>query len=112
MTEAKVPGLNPFESVQKQLDKAAKLLKLDNATHQFLRWPQARDSSRVFRSNCTSPKDPKHQPVKSTPRPGTKSGREEDELNKYKGLRRNCANRKVCTFRKPEGGVWHCKEYC
>jgi len=28
-----------------------------------------------------------------------------------KGLCVNCANRDTCTFRKPEGGVWHCEEY-
>ncbi len=31
--------LNPFAIAQKQLDEAAKLLKLDEATHQVLRWP-------------------------------------------------------------------------
>lgn len=29
----------------------------------------------------------------------------------YKGLCSNCSNREVCTFPKPECGVWHCEEY-
>jgi len=32
--------LNPFEIAQQQLDAAAKLLKLDPATHELLRWPR------------------------------------------------------------------------
>ncbi len=31
--------LNPFAIAQRQLDEAAKLLKLDEATHELLRWP-------------------------------------------------------------------------
>lgn len=27
------------------------------------------------------------------------------------GLCGDCRNRKRCTFRMPEGGVWHCEEY-
>jgi glutamate dehydrogenase/leucine dehydrogenase len=34
------PRINPFENAQKQLDEAAKILALDPAVHQFLRWPQ------------------------------------------------------------------------
>jgi len=34
------------------------------------------------------------------------------ELDKYQGLCVNCENRETCTFPKPEGGVWHCDEYC
>ncbi len=32
-------SLNPFEIAQRQLDEAAKMLNLDPATHQMLRWP-------------------------------------------------------------------------
>ena len=32
-------SLNPFEIAQKQLDEAAAKLKLDEATHELLRWP-------------------------------------------------------------------------
>ncbi len=32
--------LNPFKIAQAQLDKAAKLLNLDEATHELLRWPR------------------------------------------------------------------------
>jgi hypothetical protein len=28
------------------------------------------------------------------------------------GLCRQCDNRQSCSFTKPEGGVWHCEEYC
>ena len=31
--------LNPFRIAQKQLDTAAEKLGLDDATHEFLRWP-------------------------------------------------------------------------
>ncbi len=31
--------LNPFEMAQRQLDEAAKIMKLDEATHEILRWP-------------------------------------------------------------------------
>jgi glutamate dehydrogenase (NAD(P)+) len=33
-------SLNPFEIAQSQLDKAAEMLKLDEGTHQLLRWPR------------------------------------------------------------------------
>jgi glutamate dehydrogenase (NAD(P)+) len=33
------PSLNPFMIAQRQLEDAAKILKLDDATHQMLRWP-------------------------------------------------------------------------
>jgi len=29
-----------------------------------------------------------------------------------RGLCRNCENLEGCTYAKPEGGVWHCEEYC
>ena len=32
--------LNPFQIAQRQLDEAAELLGLDEATHQLLRWPR------------------------------------------------------------------------
>lgn len=28
-----------------------------------------------------------------------------------KDLCANCRNRDTCTYPKPEGGVWHCKDY-
>ena len=34
-----------------------------------------------------------------------------ESSGKYKGLCLNCENRETCTYRKPEGGVWHCDEY-
>jgi len=34
------------------------------------------------------------------------------ESKPLKGLCVNCANRDNCTLPKPEGGVWHCEEYC
>ena len=37
-----------------------------------------------------------------------------EEANKVKfaGLCMNCENRDICTYPKPEGGIWHCEEYC
>jgi hypothetical protein len=32
--------------------------------------------------------------------------------SELKGLCADCANRDCCTFPKPEGGVWHCSDYC
>ena len=29
-----------------------------------------------------------------------------------KGLCSDCENREHCALRVPEGGVWHCEEYC
>ena len=28
------------------------------------------------------------------------------------GLCADCGSRDTCMFRRPEGGVWHCEEYC
>ncbi|MBE0534032.1 MAG: hypothetical protein IH624_00060 [Phycisphaerae bacterium] len=28
------------------------------------------------------------------------------------GLCLDCENRLACVFPKPEGGIWHCEEYC
>lgn len=47
----------------------------------------------------------------STGLPKKPPGREED-LSLLKGLCSLCENRSTCTFPKPEGGVWHCEEYC
>lgn len=33
------------------------------------------------------------------------------EKGRFKGLCKDCENRKACTFPKSEGGVWHCEEY-
>jgi hypothetical protein len=40
-----------------------------------------------------------------------KSDTEHKSSRKYAGLCVNCENRETCTYRKPEGGVWHCEEY-
>lgn len=40
-----------------------------------------------------------------------RSGAQEDDAVKHKGLCQNCGNRKTCTFPKPEEGIWHCEEY-
>jgi hypothetical protein len=34
-----------------------------------------------------------------------------EEKHKYAGLCIICDNREICTFPRPEGGVWHCGEY-
>jgi hypothetical protein len=31
--------------------------------------------------------------------------------NHFKGLCALCLEQQVCTYPKPEGGVWHCEEY-
>jgi hypothetical protein len=36
---------------------------------------------------------------------------EEKDSGKHKGLCGICEDRDICTFTKPEGGVWHCEEY-
>jgi hypothetical protein len=83
-------------------------------------------------STCTFPRDPErpvmhcdeldsYQPEPVTVEkvrraepagPKAVSEAEQKELGKYKGLCVNCENRETCTFPKPEGGVWHCDEYC
>ncbi|MBU1319329.1 MAG: hypothetical protein KKG33_00510 [candidate division Zixibacteria bacterium] len=34
------------------------------------------------------------------------------QLSELKGLCANCDHKDRCTLPKPEGGVWHCEEYC
>jgi hypothetical protein len=36
----------------------------------------------------------------------------ETDLARSEGLCSDCANREDCAWRMPEGGVWHCEEYC
>ncbi len=36
---------------------------------------------------------------------------EAEATSHHKGLCRTCEHRDVCTFSKPEGGVWHCDEF-
>jgi len=35
----------------------------------------------------------------------------EEDSGKHTGLCQDCENRRVCTFPRLEGGVWHCEEY-
>jgi hypothetical protein len=76
-------------------------------------------------STCTYRKDPRQpiwecdefecesiqvsvfQPIDSP----FKSDTEHKSSRKYAGLCVNCEKRETCTYRKPEGGVWHCEEY-
>ncbi len=37
---------------------------------------------------------------------------ERQNTNGCTGLCMNCDNAETCTSPKPEGGVWHCEEYC
>lgn len=39
-------------------------------------------------------------------------GNSSSETEKYNGLCVNCKLRGSCIFERPEGGVWHCEEYC
>ena len=46
---------------------------------------------------------------------GSSTGRKESlssEEGYAEGLCVNCGLRESCLFKKPEGGVWHCEEYC
>ena len=83
-------------------------------------------------STCTFPRDPERPimhcdeldshrvdivAVERVPRaepasPKALSEAKQKELGKYKGLCLNCEKRETCTYPKPEGGVWHCDEYC
>lgn len=40
-----------------------------------------------------------------------KSIAEDKDPGRYAGLCVNCEHRETCTYRRPEGGVWHCEEY-
>ena len=46
-----------------------------------------------------------------TMQPMLQDEEKEKNSNKYKGLCKDCKNRKTCTYPKSEGGVWHCEEY-
>ena len=46
---------NPFLIAQHQLDEAAELLELDEATHQMLRWPMRELRSSDLCAPCPSP---------------------------------------------------------
>lgn len=35
-----------------------------------------------------------------------------EDYDKTMGLCCNCSNRDICTISKPNGGIWHCEEYC
>jgi hypothetical protein len=37
---------------------------------------------------------------------------QEEHSSSYPGLCANCENRETCIYPKPEGGIWHCDEYC
>jgi hypothetical protein len=54
--------------------------------------------------------------VPASPLPVTRAAAREpadrQDAGDHKGLCMNCENRRTCTLRKPEGGVWHCEEYC
>jgi hypothetical protein len=83
-------------------------------------------------ANCTFPRDPErpilhcdeldsYKPEIVTVKeaagaelttPKAVSRAKQKEVGEYKGLCVNCENRETCTFPKPEGGVWHCDEYC
>ncbi len=83
-------------------------------------------------STCTFPRDPERPimhcdeldsykddvaAVERVPRaepvsPKAISEATQKQLDRHQGLCVNCENRECCTFPKPEGGVWHCDEYC
>ena len=74
---------------------------------------------------CTYRKDPRQPvwecdefeyeipPVSVSPPAASpfKSIAQDRNPGRHAGLCVNCENRETCTYRKPEGGVWHCEEY-
>jgi len=71
---------------------------------------------------CTYPKNEENptihceefkQPESSKPKKcNDKPCAENSDTDKaYKGLCKNCENRKQCNLPRPEGGVLHCQEY-
>jgi hypothetical protein len=66
----------------------------------------------VFESKRNSMQRTTGNGISRTTGSGVKSSAElEMDSGKYKGLCKSCKNREICTFSKPEGGVWHCEEY-
>ena len=79
-------------------------------------------------STCSFPRDPQKPSfyceefeIESTP--AKRKGEEDkarpvasfvmaEESGSLIGLCCDCENRQRCVFPKPEGGVWHCEEYC
>lgn len=47
-----------------------------------------------------------------TPKVNSTDCRQKDNSTNYNGLCANCENSKTCAIDKPEGGIWHCEEYC
>jgi hypothetical protein len=41
----------------------------------------------------------------------SRSGAQETDSGKLKGLCRNCKKQKICKLPKPDGGVWRCEDY-
>lgn len=37
---------------------------------------------------------------------------DKENNEEYTGLCAHCAKRDVCVLPRPNGGVWHCEEYC
>jgi len=51
---------------------------------------------------------PSLPPVSVRPRPSSTNG---ERSSRLLGLCANCDIREICTYPKPEGGVWRCEEY-
>jgi len=79
-------------------------------------------------SSCTFPRDPAKPafyceefeietkvpiipPEKKQPLAIDSSIAKEKDSTESIGLCSDCEGRQICTFPKPEGGVWHCEEY-
>ena len=59
------------------------------------------------------PKAPRKASPAAASSPGTPTSlASAPPISHYRGLCSDCANGPGCTFPKPEGGVWHCEEYC
>lgn len=56
------------------------------------------------------PSVPSSFPKENTPTDDVSKGKARERV-KFRGLCKDCENRRTCTFPKSEGGVWHCEEY-
>jgi hypothetical protein len=64
-----------------------------------------------FDGELAAPRNPTDRDDPPSDSLDLRSPSEEKYSSKYGGLCKICDNREICTFPKPEGGVWHCGEY-
>jgi hypothetical protein len=59
-----------------------------------------------FDGESLTPKKPPAPEPARDPVPG-----QSDLAGEPRGLCRTCECKEICTYPKPEGGVWHCEEF-